>query len=261
MRFAAAAMLLSLAPAVQAQVEAFRFDEKRVPVGQAFHYVKSNRDGSHEARISLYVAAVDRLESLKWDEDGSQATLVVARMDWQRLSVARFESWLLVRGQAPVLRAELEQTADGHEMRLSLNDQRTRIEHWPWHSYDFDFASLSLSLPHLVDPEGSFGFWRTDFVYSDPPAFAELGEIRMQYEGREVRAGVPVRRYRIGGEGLQGQSGQWWSDAVTGMLFELDLPIADEPGFRDVRIQLRAAQEMTPGRWAAYQREKIGEQE
>jgi hypothetical protein len=258
-RLILAAIAAVIASVAQAQVEAFHFDAKRVPVGQAFHYVKTNRDGTHAARVSLYVAAVDRLESLKWDEGGTRATLVVAHMDWTRLSVGKFESWVLERGQPPALKAQLEQSADGREMRLSLGEQRTRIGHWPWHSYDFDFASLSLSMPHLVDAEGSFGFWRTDFVYSDPPAFAELGEVRLQFEGREMRGGVPVRRYRIGGEGLEGNSGHWWSDAITGTLFEFELPIPDEPGFRDVRFTLRQAEEMTAASWAAFKREKTGE--
>ena len=39
--------------AVQAQVEAFSFDSSRVPVGRVFHYVKSNRDGSHPGNVAL----------------------------------------------------------------------------------------------------------------------------------------------------------------------------------------------------------------
>jgi hypothetical protein len=101
-------MLLGLAPRADAQVEAFRFDSTRVPVGRLYQYLKSNRDGSHVGRVSLYVAGLNRIESLKWGPGDTTATLVVAVLDWARFSVGRFESWGLVRGSGPRLRATLD---------------------------------------------------------------------------------------------------------------------------------------------------------
>ena len=71
---------------------------------------------------------------------------------------------------------------------MSLMSQPLTITHFPWHSYDFDFTSLNLTLPHLVDPQGTVVFWRTDFVYADPPQVAELGELSLRFEKRERRA-------------------------------------------------------------------------
>ena len=62
-------ILVSTHPAA-AQISAFSYDSSRVPVGRAYEYVKSNRDGTHATQVTVYVAAVDRLESLKWDSGG-----------------------------------------------------------------------------------------------------------------------------------------------------------------------------------------------
>jgi hypothetical protein len=88
--------LLSGLPAI-AQLSAYRFKPARLPVGTVFTYEKSQLDGSHLTRVSVYVAAVDRVESLKWDPDGDEATLVQAVIDWPRFSVRRFDAWHLAR--------------------------------------------------------------------------------------------------------------------------------------------------------------------
>ena len=70
-----ALLLLCALPAV-AQLPALKFDPAKVPAGQVFHFVKSQRDGSHATRISVYMASQERIEALKWDEGGEEATLV-----------------------------------------------------------------------------------------------------------------------------------------------------------------------------------------
>jgi hypothetical protein len=65
-----AALILALAARPAAgQVDALRFDAAKVPVGRVYQYLKSNRDGSHAGRVTVYVAKPDRLESLKWDDE------------------------------------------------------------------------------------------------------------------------------------------------------------------------------------------------
>ena len=67
-------------------------------------------EGGQTPAAALTARAVleDRLESLKWSPGDTVATLVVARLDWNRFSVGRFESWLLRRGREPELRVALE---------------------------------------------------------------------------------------------------------------------------------------------------------
>lgn len=250
-----------LARPVAAQVDALAFDSSRVPVGRVFHYAKANRDGTHATHISVYVVAVDRLESFKWDDGAREATLVGAQMDWSRFSVRRFDAWHLARGAAPVATATLEQDSSGRGVRVSfLHDSIVPVSRWPWHSYDFDFASLGFVIPHLRAPEAPFTFTRADVTWrGDTLGFADLGDVVVRYVGREHRGARTVRHYTIGGPGLRNTSGDLWVDARDAFIVEYDLPIPDEPGLRDVRLRLERTETMTPAQWEAYKRQRLGE--
>jgi hypothetical protein len=240
------------AGAAVAQVTALEFRSERAVRQRVFNYLKSNVDGSHAGEISVFVADGTRIESLKkWGTADRRATLVIAEMDWPRFSVRRFEAWELTCNEPPLAKATLQASDDGTELAISILDRPVRVSHWPWHSYDFDFASLSLILPHLRDPRAQFAFWRTDFIFSDPPSFGELGEIRMAFQRSELRNGKTTRRYSIAGPGLRGTRGTWWSDAETGVLVEFEIPIPDEPGYKDVRMRLLSTEPMTTDEWAA----------
>lgn len=254
----AMALLSLCAPPAAAQIAALEFQPSKVPVGKVFHVVKSNLDGSRKANISYCVAARDRVEALKWDEGGDEATLVVARLDWSRFSVGSFRVSHLVRGSAPEARATLDVDAAG-VLSMSLNPAPVQLRHFPWQSFDFDFTGLTLVMPHLRDPEADFRFWRTDFVYADPPAVAELGEVTMRFAGREERNGKQSRRYVIGGPGLQDKTGTWWADAKTGLLVEFEIPLGDEPGYDSVRIRLDRVERTSDAKWDAFKRRAVGE--
>ena len=139
-----------------AQVDAFAVDTTRVPVGRMYEYLKSNRDGTRPSMVSVYVAGPSRIESLKWAPRDTTASVVVAEMDWTRVSVARLESWTLTKG-ALQPRATLQTDSSGLGVRVSFQpDSVLPIRKWPWHSYDFDFASLNLAFPFLRAPEQPF---------------------------------------------------------------------------------------------------------
>jgi hypothetical protein len=244
-----------------AQLDAFHYDSARVPVGRAYEYLKSNRDGTHAAPITLFVAARDRLESFKWDSGGSAATLVVALMDWRRFSVRRFESWQVRRGQPDTLLATLQVDSAGQGLRFSaMPDTVITVAAWPWHSCDFDFASLGLTLPHLRQPEAGFHFRREDVIHGeDGFGFGDFGAIEVSFLGRETRRGRPTRRYQMTGAGLRHTTGMLWSDAVSSHIVEFAIPIPDEPGFRDVRLRLQKIFRLSATEWERYQRERVGE--
>jgi hypothetical protein len=241
------------------QVEAFRHDPARVPVGRVYEYIKSNRDGTNAGRVSLYVAGADRLESLKWAPGDTVATLVVATMDWARFSVRRLESWVLVRGAAPALRAALDTDSSGAGVRVSFApDSLLPIRGWPWHSYDFDFASLNLSFPDLVQPEAPFTFQRADIVYAESwPPFADMGPVNVRFIRREQRSGLEVRAYQLDGPGLQDQMGRMWVSVQGAYVVEYEFPFPDEPGYTDVRLQLDRIRRATAAEWEELKRTRV----
>jgi hypothetical protein len=252
------AILVSARPAA-AQISAFSYDSSRVPVGRAYEYVKSNRDGTHATQVTVYVAAVDRLESLKWDSGGDAATLVRATLDWERFSVRTLESRRLSRDGPDALQGTLTTDPERGALLVSFApDSAIPVRMWPWHSYDFDLASLGATLPHLVDPESGFVFARMDVVYrGDETGFADLGPVEVTFERRETRGGRDTRRYRIGGPGLGGFWGVLWTDRRDGTLVEYELPVPDEPGFVDGRRRLVQTLELQPAQWEDYKRSRV----
>lgn len=256
--------LLQLAAPSQAagQLEAFRHDPARVPVGRVYEYVKSNRDGSNAGRISLHVAGADRLESLKWAPGDTVATLVVATMDWARFSVRRLESWVLVRGAAPALRATLDTDSSGSGVRVSFSpDSLLPIRGWPWHSYDFDFASLNLAFADLIQPEAPFTFQRADIVYAESwPPFADMGPVNVRFVRREQRSGLETRAYELDGPGLQDRLGRMWVSVTGSYLVEYEFPFPDEPGYIDVRLKLDRIRRATAAEWEESKRSRVSGQ-
>lgn len=260
-RIAGALATLALAASAHSQTSQLEFDAAKVPQGKVLHYRKSNLDGSRATRVSVYVADTERLESLKWDEGSTEATLVNARMDWPRFSVREFQSFHLEQGKAPELRGTLQANSDGTEVRVSfIEGKAVKIAHWPWHSYDFDFASLGLMLPHWKNPQGEMAFWRTDVKFvGENVDFAEIGGVRLAFEANELRNGRQARRYAIGGAGLENQYGKLWTDARTGLIVEYRLPIGDEPGYDDVLFRFDREETLNGEQWEAFKRRKIGE--
>ena len=245
---------------VGAEAQVLRFDPAKVPVGRVFHYLKSNVDGTHPARIHVYVRSTTALEAFKADEGETEATLVLAEMNWDRFSVRRFESTRVNAAGQRTVRATLTQDGDTDRYVLKLDDmvRMSIVGQWPWHSYDFDFASLGLTLPHLVHPERPYVFGRSDFIQDGgPPRFGDLGEVTLTYAGEETRRGSDCRKYRIDGPGLEHKGGLVWADKAAGHIVEFEIAIPDEPGFTSGRMALESVETMTAEQWAAFIRKTL----
>lgn len=233
-----------------AQLNRFRFRPERVPVGRLYRFDKSNIDGTHKGEILLYVVSRDRLEA--WKPGKSWSTLVTADMDWNRFSVRRFESWRHPAEGKPELIATLDLPAGSNQGQVTLRGQSypTEIRNFPAHSYDFDFGSLNLTLPHLVDVKSPFTVTVADFAMKDgKPAFVEKGPIELAYEGDEKRQGVRSRRYRIDGPGLENRGGKIWVDARRNHVVDYEIAIPDEEGFNSVKLALRSFEPMSLEAW------------
>jgi hypothetical protein len=180
-------------------------------------------------------------------------------MDWARFSAGRFESWGLARGAAPTLRATLETDSSGGGVRVSFApDSLLPIRGWPWHSYDFDFASLNLAFADLIQPEAPFTVQRADIVYAESwPPFADMGPVNVRFVRREQRSGLEVRMYELDGPGLQDRLGRLWVSVTGSYLVEYEFPFPDEPGYTDVRLKLDRIRRATAAEWEETKRTRV----
>lgn len=238
----------------------FQYDPKKVETGIVYQYVKSNIDGSRSGHVSLYVAAKDQLESFKWHEGGSEATLVIAKMDWERFSIGHFETWRLSASGEPQRRASLNYDEEKGVVVVSFGDLKmeTKIKNWPWHSYDFDFASLNFILRHLVDPEKPFKVGITDIVRADDgPQLTDKGVVDVVYRKDVDRNGHACREYSIDGAGLENKGGALWVRKSDGVLVDYEIALPDEPGFKSGKLMLTGVERMTERQWKDFKTSRL----
>jgi hypothetical protein len=260
LRACAAAPQEPLRDAAPPEIAGFRYVPGRVEAGRLRRYAKSNVDGTNPTEVALYVAAEDRLESLKWHPDEPEATLVVAEMDWPVCSVKRFQTYRLGADGARTLVAELE-TRERREIVVRLGERTltSALERFPWHSYDFDLASLNVALRFLEEPEGETAFEIVDPVQGpEGLTFAAKGEVFLSYEEEDEHAGLACRRYAIDGPGLELRGGKLWvtrGDETFLAGFEIDLP--DEPGMRSGKLVWLANAQLTPAEWERFVVERV----
>src|SRR5262249_4472576 len=66
--------------------------------GTAYHYVKSNLDGSDPWHVSAYVSSHSRLEVLKWGPGPGEVVQVTADLDRSGCVAHHLEQWNLRSG-------------------------------------------------------------------------------------------------------------------------------------------------------------------
>jgi len=243
-----------------AQESAFRFRPDRVKAGVVYHYRKSNLDGTRASNVSVFVPDSSRIESLKWNESGKEATLVKAWLDWSTFSVRRFESSkLAASGDTLIATLAVVPGARAVTIELGGRQRRSDIRNWPWQSYDFDFAGLSVVLPHLVNPERSFHIGIADpAVDSAGPAMLDKGSVTVEFVRRETRDGRTVRRYIIDGPGLERRGGGLWTDLEAGFLVGFEIALPDEEGMKSGKLALRSIEPMDEAGWGVFRRAQVG---
>ena len=254
-----AALLMTVVEAAEAQVSAFRYQAGADRSGVVLRYRKSNLDGSHPADIDVFVAGPGRLESLKSSKGDTVATMVKAWLETDRLTVRRFESWRLTTGTSR-LQVELDHAPGTDTLLVTLGGKvsRSAIRTWPWHSYDFDFASLGWALRHLRRPEG-----RVTVGVADPKGTAagvimdDLGPVEVAFVKRERWNDRETRRYTIDGAGLEQRGGTLWVDVESGFLAGFEIQKPDEEGFTSGKLVLKAIEPMTEAGWLEHQRSRL----
>lgn len=245
-----------------AQVEAFRYDASRVPVGRVYHYLKTNVDGTQPEHVSIRVASPDRIESFKFHPGEEPAALVTADMDWSVFSVKKIDSWHRMADGQRKLNATLTALDGGKRVRVDIPQlgkpaDTVEIGRLPWHIYNFDLASLGFAFRHLVDPKGRFTIGIADPNFGEGPAFLYRGEAEVSYVGEETRAGVLCRKYRIDGPGLANRGGFLWVNQAEGHVEDIEIDLPDNPAWKSFKFKLTGVESMDEAAWESFQKKQL----
>ena len=238
-----------------AQIDKFSYQPDKVKTGQAFFYKKSNQDGTNLHWVATYITNQTHLESLKWHTGGQGATLVTADMDWSIFSVRKFEGGNISPEGERIVGGQLEQLDDEGNYQIKFGDmqQTMKINAFPWHSYDFDFASLNLIWPHLKDLKSNFSINIADVVDLDSqPKFADKGSVQIAYQKAEKRHGIDCYKYSIDGKGLENRGGTIWLSQSDLHFIEYLIDLPDERSYTDMKFQFDRIETMSAKEWEAF---------
>lgn len=242
-------------------LEAFQYQASRVPVGVVYHYIKSNIDGSTPERVSLYMADETTLEAYRWREPKPQTTSYVkATMDWGRLSAIRLESYRKPRWMAAQLNAVAEYAPMTKTMSIEFSDKtrdNVKIDHTPFHFYQFDLASLNVAFRQLKDPKVPFQVGIVNPTFAPIGAALEYrGIATITYEKDETHSEFPCRRYKIDGPGMKDQGGTIWVERSEGHIIDLEIKAPNHPDWTSFKLKFVGKEMMTPQEWTAFMKSR-----
>mgnify|MGYP001217417676 CR=1 FL=1 len=236
---------------VASDVGKFAFHADRVPVGTAFHYVKSNIDGTHAIRVTAYVADTDRIEVIKLEPEHHAGARVTAHLDWTTFSADTISSEGLSPEGPPRPQARAWITADARFV-ADVGGRRDTIPipRFPAHLYNFDFLSLAPLFAHLRDPEGAFTIGVFNPVFADGPHLLSFdGAATIRFAGEVPCHAAVCRRYEVSGPGLRDATGAISVDRDRGHVQGIEIPVPDNPAWRDFRLELQRVEAMDRAAW------------
>ena len=221
-------------------------------MSEVAHYVKSNLDGSKPTRVSIFVAAPDRLEVAKVEKDVNDAAWVRAHFDWKLFTADRMEAAVIQLDGSVEERATFVVDRAKGAVDVTVGDRKGSAawKQLPFHVYNFDLTSLNFAWRHLVDPKAPFTIGIIDPTFQkDGPLVIYRGDahIVVRRRGRDPRQDLPL--YRISGPGIGGTTGTIWWDPKSGWLEKVEIPFRDNPDWNSFKLELEGIELMTPAAW------------
>ena len=240
---------------ITGQIDKFFFRPDKVKSGEVLFYKKSNQDGSNLHWVATYTANQHYMESLKWMDGDLGATLVSADMDWSTFSVRKFVGGNISPSGERIVGAQLDQLDEKGSYDIKIGDMQeiVQIDEFPWHSYDFDFASLNLVWPHLKEMKSGFTIHIADIIaVNGRPKFVNKGPVEIDYIKEEKRQGINCNQYKIDGPGLENRGGTIWLSKKDEYFIEYLIDLPDESSYFNMKFQFDRSERMTLEEWEQF---------
>ncbi|MCP5348567.1 MAG: hypothetical protein R3F41_06505 [Gammaproteobacteria bacterium] len=223
----------------------FAYRAERDFSGRIYHYRRSNIDGTLPELVSVYLNPQGTIEVFKRRSACTQSALVIAAFNLETLTFDKITSGNLGREGEQQEFASLVHDTESNTVTLSVDlpDQSirlsTEINNPHYELYDFDFASLTASTPHLVDPVKGFDS-ELLLVWADPgaPSFSSLGNFEFEYLERQRYLNHDTLRFTVTGPGGDDAQAALWLDAIEGYIVEARLSLPNHAGYENFRLQL-----------------------
>jgi hypothetical protein len=128
------------------------------------------------------------------------------------------------------------------------------VGHYPVHNYNFDLASLNFAFRHLTNPVGQFeiGVHMPRFDMLHLGRFEYVGKAKIQYQAEESCHDVTCRKYTLSGEAFADEIGYLWVNKERGYFEKVEVPVRDNPGWKDFKLELTGVDRMSEEKWSAF---------
>ena len=243
-------------------VNKFKYQPDKIKVGTVYHYTKSGIDGTKPMTVSIYVEGRDGLQVFKTEPGYDDAAFIIADIDWGTFSASALRSMKLWKSDRRDLIATLafQPKEKSYLVKIGDKEQTTPIPYFPVHVYNFDLITLNFVFRHLKDPKQSFQVGIADPDFTGKTLFLYEGEVTVEYVADENYKATKCRKYKISGPGLNNSGGYIWVDRDLGHFVNVEIPVPDNPEWKDFKFELKKIEMMTPEQWADYIAKSIGRQ-
>lgn len=226
-------------------------------VGRIYSYVRSNRDGTEAERIHVYRAARDRIEVTKMRDRCTNAAFVTADLDLNRGEATRLVAGRLRPGARHEAFGALTYDAAAGRIHAEVTTpdgtlaDSVAVPDRPWHLYDYDLASLTITAQYRPDRRANFSFGLPlVLVGTDPARFLSyLGRADLRYVRTERHSGRRAYRFEAGGPAFGTRGGPIWFDAAGGHILEASWGLPNHAEYRDFRLRLTQVSDGGAAAW------------
>ena len=214
-------------------------------VGRIYTYIRSDRDGSEAETIHVFRQSRTHIGVAKMRGRCNNAAYVTADLDLERGYATRLGGGRLRpnagREEFAVLTYDpVARRLDGRietpngPILLTLN-----VADRPWHIYDFDLASLTITAQYRPNPRADFSFGMP-LLWPDGNAnpLRYLGRAELRFVRTERHNGRRALRFEAGGPAFGDRGGPIWFDAADRHIIEASWGIPNHAEHRDFRLRL-----------------------
>lgn len=215
-------------------------------IGHIYTYIRSDRDGSEAETIHVYRESRTHIGVAKMRSRCTNAAYVTADLDLEQGYATRLSAGRLrpnaEREEFGVL--NYDAAARRIDARLDTPDGPltfgVAVPDAPWHLFDFDLASLTVTAQYRADPRARFSFG-LPLIWPDGGAegpIRYLGRADLRFVRQERHNGRRALRFEAGGPAFGDRGGPIWFDAAEGHILDASWGIPNHSEHRDFRLRL-----------------------
>lgn len=222
-------------------------------VGRIYSYVRSDRDGSAAETIRVFRASRTHIEVSKARGRCNNAAYVTADLDLEygyairhgggRLQPNAGREEFAVINYDPV-RRRLDGHVDTPNGRIALG---LEVPDSPYHVYDFDLASLTVTNQYRAEPRADFSFGMP--LITPEGGLRYMGRADLRFVREESHLGRRALRFEAGGPALGARGGPIWFDAEEGHILAAEWGIPNHSEHRDFALRLTGVSDGGADEW------------